>query len=220
MPLVDDEACALVLYTNPWSRGQIARWMLEETGQPYRHVILGYGDTMKAPAYLQLNPMGKVPTVVHEGRVVTECAAICAYLADAFPDAGLAPTLNDRADYYRWMFFAAGPVEAAVVNRVLKVEVSEAQRRMVGYGSYELAVDTLAQAVSRQPFVAGERFTAADVYVGSQVIWGLQFKTLPERAEFRAYADRLTARQAYQVASRIDAELGQAMSPSTQQAAS
>jgi glutathione S-transferase len=220
MPLVDDASCPLVLYTHPWSRGQIARWMLEETGQPYRHVILGYGDTMKAPDYLKINPMGKVPSVVHEGRVVTECAAICAYLADAFPQAGLAPALADRADYYRWMFFAAGPVEAAVVNRTLKVEVSEAQRRMVGYGSYELAVDTLAQAVSHQPFVAGDRFTAADVYVGSQVIWGLQFKTLPERPEFRAYADRLSSRTAYQAARDIDAALGQALSQATPKAAS
>ncbi|HRE36661.1 MAG TPA: glutathione S-transferase, partial [Sphingopyxis terrae] len=104
----------LIFYTNPMSRGQIVRWMLEEVGAPYQTQILGYDDSMKGADYLAINPMGKVPAIVHRGKVVTECAAICAYLADAFPDAGLAPPLEARADYYRWLFFAAGPLETAV----------------------------------------------------------------------------------------------------------
>src|SRR3990167_5211623 len=162
MPIVESASCNLVLYTNPWSRGQIARWMLEETGVPYRQVLLDYGTTMKSPEYLKINPMGKVPAVVHNGHVITECAAICAYLADAFPAAGLAPDVTERADYYRWMFFAAGPVEAAVSDRMLKAEISEDQQRMVGYGTFDRAVDVLAQAVTANPFVAGPKFSAAD----------------------------------------------------------
>ncbi|MEO8248896.1 MAG: glutathione S-transferase, partial [Burkholderiales bacterium] len=125
----------LVFYTNPMSRGRIAHWMLEEVGQPYRTVYIEYGEPMKDAAYLQINPMGKVPTIVHRGQTVTECAAICAYLADAFPEAGLAPALDQRADYYRWLFFAAGPMEAAVTNSALKVEVPKERAGMVGYGS-------------------------------------------------------------------------------------
>ena len=209
MGLTDSPDCDLVLYTHPWSRGQIARWMLHETGADYRQVQLDYGTTMKAPEYLQVNPMGKVPAVVHRGAVVTECAAICAYLADAFPAAGLAPPPAERARYYRWMFFAAGPLEAAVINRTLKVEVSAEQQRMVGYGSYERAVDVLAAAVSAGPYLAGDRFTAADVYVGAHVIWGTQFGTLPTRGEFSDYAARLVERPAYRSAKAIDDELGQ-----------
>jgi glutathione S-transferase len=106
----------LIFYTHPMSRGRIVRWMLEEIGHPYRTELLDFGTTMKAPEYLSLNPMGKVPAIRHGDTVVTECAAICAYLADAFPQAGLAPRPGDRlrGTYYRWMFFAAGPVEAAV----------------------------------------------------------------------------------------------------------
>ena len=111
----------LVLYTNPRSRGRVARWMLEEVGAPYQTEILDYGTTMKAPAYLAINPMGKVPALRHNNIVVTESAAICAYLADAFPDAGLAPPPHDpmRGPYYRWLFFAAGPFEASASNKAL-----------------------------------------------------------------------------------------------------
>ncbi|MEZ5649822.1 MAG: glutathione S-transferase [Burkholderiaceae bacterium] len=208
MALTDSPDCGLVLYTNPWSRGQIARWMLEETGVDYGQRILAYGTSMKAPEYMAINPMGKVPAIVHEGRVVTECAAICAYLADAFPAAGLAPAPADRADYYRWLFFAAGPVESALVDRALKVQVSDEQQRMVGYGNYEHAVAVLAAAVARQPYIAGQSFSAADVYVGSHVIWGLQFGSLPKRAEFEDYAARLVGREAYRTAEEIDERLG------------
>ncbi|TNF62728.1 MAG: glutathione S-transferase family protein, partial [Rhodobacteraceae bacterium] len=163
----------LTLYTNPRSRGRIARWMLEEVGQPYEVRVLDYGTTMKAPDYLAINPMGKVPAVVRGGQVVTECAAICTWLADAYPEAGLMPA--DRAAFYRWMFFGAGPLEQAVVDRALGVTVPEDKRGMVGYGDFDQVVGVLAAQVDRSPWLCGETFSAADVYVGSQVGWGLQF---------------------------------------------
>jgi glutathione S-transferase len=194
----------LTLYSNPMSRGRIARWMLEETGVAYDTVMLDYATTMKAAPYLSVNPMGKVPAIVHDGHVVTECGAICAYLADAVPEAQLAPTADERADYYRWLFYAAGPLEAAITNRSLGVVPTETQQRMVGYGSFEAAIAGLEHAVAAHPYIAGERFTAADVYVGAQVIWGLQFGTMPKLAAFEAYAARLTERAAYRRAATLD----------------
>lgn len=194
----------LTFYTNPMSRGRIARWMLEEVGTAYDTVVLDYASSMKQADYLAINPMGKVPALVHDGRVVTEGAAICAYLADAFPEAGLAPTADERADYYRWMFYAAGPVEAAITNRSLGVTPTANQQRMVGYGSYDTMVETLAAAVSAHAYLAGDRFTAVDVYAGSQVAWGLQFGSLPKRAVFEDYVARITARDAYKRAAAID----------------
>src|ERR1700710_1386686 len=148
----DMMASDLVFYTNPMSRGRIIRWMLEETGADYETVVLVYASTMKEEPYLSINPMGKVPAIVHNGHVVTECAAICAYLADAFPEAGLAPPTSERADYYRWLFYAAGPVEQAVTNKSMGFEPTEQQQRMAGYGNYDLAVDTLEKAVSAHPY--------------------------------------------------------------------
>lgn len=183
-------------YTNPRSRGAMVRWMLEEIGQPYETHQLDYGTTMKSPEYLAINPMGKVPAIVHDGQVVTEVAAICAYLAEAFPEAGLAPTPAERAAYYRWLFFGAGPLEAAVVNQALGVVVPPDRKGMVGYGSFDDAVAALEGRLAASPFVAGDRFTAADVYVGSQVGWGIMFKTMPQRPAFVAYWDRLKDRPA------------------------
>ena len=193
-----------IFYTNPMSRGRIVRWMLEEAGASYETVVLGYADSMKADAYLAINPMGKVPAIVHGGKVVTEGAAICAYLAEAFPEARLAPVGAERADYYRWLFFAAGPVEQAVTNRALGVEPTAQQRRMAGYGHYDLTIDTLEQAVAAHPYIAGDRFTAADVYVGSQVGAGLRFGTIPPRDAFTAYWRRLEGREAHGRANRLD----------------
>ena len=194
----------ITFYTNPQSRGRIARWMLEEVGQPYETVVLGFGPPMKAAEYLALNPMGKVPTVVHDGKVVTECAAICAYLADAFPAAGLAPAPADRAAYYRWLLFAAGPVEAAVTNKALNAVPTEDQMGFVGYGSFDLALGALEKAVSATPYVAGDRFSAADVYVGSQIGWGMQFGTLPSSPPLVAYWNRIKDRPARQSAETLD----------------
>jgi glutathione S-transferase len=197
----------LTFYTNPMSRGQIARWMLEEVGEPYDQVLLDYGTTMKAPEYLAVNPMGKVPAIKHGDVVVTEAAAICAYLADAFPAAGLAPDPAARGDYYRWMFFAAGPVESAVTSRALGLEAPADKAMMAGYGSYDAAIDALERAVAGKRFVAGDRFSAADVYVGSQIDWGLMFKSMPDRQAFQDYIGPLRERAAYKRAKEIDAAL-------------
>jgi glutathione S-transferase len=194
----------ITFYTNPMSRGQIARWMLHEVGADYEQVILDYGTTMKAPEYLAVNPMGKVPAIVHRGQVVTEGAAICAYLADAYPAAGLAPRDDERAAYYRWLFFGAGPVESAVTNNYLKVEIADEQRAMTGYGSYDQVVDVLDREIGSRDYVCCDRFTAADVYFGSQIIWGVGFGSLPKRDSFLPYVERLTARPAYQAAKAID----------------
>jgi glutathione S-transferase len=195
------------------SRGQIARWMLEEVGADYEQVILDYGTTMKAPEYLAVNPMGKVPAIVHRGQVVTEGAAICAYLADAYPAAGLAPTEGERADYYRWLFFASGPVESAITNNYLKVQVAPEQQAMAGYGSYDQVVDVLDRQIASRAYVCGDRFTAADVYFGSQIIWGVGFGSLPRRDSFLPYVERLTARDAYRRAKAIDDALIAAQQP-------
>ena len=194
----------LTLYTNPMSRGRIARWMLEETGADYDTRIIKYDGEMHAPEYLAINPMGKVPAIVHGGKTVTECAAICAYLADAFPEAGLAPTPDERADYYRWLFFAAGPVEAAVANRSLGIDIPEDKKQTIGYGDFDLMHATLISAVTGRDYICGDRFTAADVYVGSQIGWGLQFGSIPASPELSAYSQRVYAREAFKRASAKD----------------
>lgn len=194
----------LVLYTNPMSRGRVARWMLEEVGAPYRVELLDFGTTMKAPGYLTINPMGKVPAITHNGKVVTENAAICAYLADAFPDAGLAPKPADRADYYRWLFFAAGPLEYAVTNNAFGLNPPAEREAAVGYGNYKAALDALEYAVTRMPFIAGDRFTAADLYVGSHVGWGIQFGSIEKRPAFEAYYAKLKDRPAALRAAALD----------------
>lgn len=196
----------LILYTNPMSRGRIARWMLEEIGQPYRVELLDYKTTMKASHYLAINPMGKVPAVQHGDTIVTETAAICAYLADAFPEAGLAPPLRDqrRGPYFRWMFFAAGPYEAAVTNKAFGFEVPAGREISTGYGSYTAVMDALEHAVGQGDFILGDQFSAADVYVGSQIAFGLMFGTIEKRPAFEAYAQRLAARPAAQRAAALD----------------
>jgi glutathione S-transferase len=196
----------LLFFTHPMSRGRIVRWMLEETGVAYRTEILDYATSMKAPEYLAVNPMGKVPALRHGATIVTECAAICAYLADAFPAAGLAPAIDDpaRGSYYRWLFFGAGPVEAATMNKSLGVEVPAERRGMVGYGSLDDVIRVLEAAVAPVPYLLGERFSAADVYLGSQIAWGLQFGTLESRPALEAYARRITTRPAAIRAREID----------------
>jgi glutathione S-transferase len=196
----------LILYTNPMSRGRIARWMLEEVGQPYRTEVLDYATSMKAPAYLAVNPMGKVPALRHGDVVVTEAAAICAYLADAFPEAKLAPPLGDRrrGPYYRWLFFTAGPVEAAISNKALGFVVPQERERMIGYGRIEHVMSTLEAAVSRSEYLAGDDFTAADLYVGSALGFGMMFGTIEKRPAFERYWQRLSARPACKRAKELD----------------
>jgi glutathione S-transferase len=196
----------LVFYTHPMSRGRIVRWMLEEIGRPYRTKILDYGTTMKAPAYLAVNPMGKVPALRHGDAIVTETAAVCAYLADAFPDSGLAPPQGDRlrGPYYRWLFFAAGPLEAAASNKMMGFAVPEGREVMMGYGSYEAVIDALEGALSGHDYVVGKRFTAADVYLGSHIGYGMEFGTIEKRPVFEAYWQRLASRPAALRAKQID----------------
>ena len=196
----------LVFYTNPMSRGRIIRWMLEEIGQPYRTEVLDYASSMKTPAYLAINPLGKVPAITHGGVVVTETAAICAYLADAFPQAGLAPApgSKERAPYYRWLFFGAGCVEPAVTNKTLGFVAPAEKRGMVGFGSLESVVDALEHAVGASDYLAGDKFSAADLYITSQRGFGLQFGTIEKRPAFEHYCGRLAQRPAAIRAREID----------------
>jgi glutathione S-transferase len=192
----------LTFFTNPMSRGRMIRWMLEEVGEPYETVLSDWTD--KPQALLAANPLGKVPTIVHDGAVVSETAAICAYLAEAFPAADLAPRGAERAPYYRWMFFTAGPVEAAMMDSHLGVTLPPEKEAMVGYGNLARAVDVLEGAVSAHDYVAGSRFTAADVYVGSSVDFFMSFGMLEKREAFVRYLDRLRNRPAWVRARAID----------------
>jgi glutathione S-transferase len=196
----------LTFYTNPMSRGRIVRWMLEELAVPYETVMLDYGTSMKASEYLAINPMGKVPAIKLGQSVVTECGAICMFLADAFPQARLAPSIGspDRAAYLRWMFFAAGPVEAATTVRGLGVEVAMEKSGMVGWGSDEAVSDRLDELIGSNAFLLGDEFSALDVYLGAQLGWAMQFGSLPVRDSFGPYLERIMARPAAVRAREID----------------
>lgn len=197
-PGAADESAPLVFYTNPLSRGGIVHWMLEELGVSYRMVTVAYGAAMKTPEFLAINPMGKVPVLCHGDVVITESAAICAYLADAFPQAGLAPPPAERGDYYRWLFFAAGPLESALALYSLGIQPTLEQSAQLGCGDYSAVLDTLASALQGRRYLAGDRFSAADIYVGSHIGWGMQFGTIPPRPEFEAYWAGLRERPAQQ----------------------
>jgi glutathione S-transferase len=186
--------------------------MLEEIGQPYDTEIIAY-DEIKGDRYLAVNPMGKVPAIRHDGHVVTECAAICAYLADVFPDAGLGPKADEKADYYRWLFYAAGPLEAAVSNQAMGWVPTPERERMFGYGNFDKVLAVLDELFSNRDYVCGNRFTAADVYLGSQLMFPMQFGMLPEKDSFVAYRDRLTSREAYKRAAEIDDRAQAEMQP-------
>ena len=164
---------------------------------------------MKAPEYLAINPMGKVPTLLHGETIVTEAAAICAYLAEVFPEAGLAPPTGSRlrGPYYRWLFFVAGPVEAANTNKALSVVVPAERAAMVGYGSQERALAALEEQLARSEYIAGDSFTAADVYVGSHIGFGMMFNAIDKRPAFERYWGLVSARPAAQRAREIDDKL-------------
>jgi glutathione S-transferase len=177
--------------------------MLEEVGEPYHTEVVAY-DRLKDETYLAVNPMGKVPALKHGAHVITECAAICAYLADVFPAAGLGPQADEKADYYRWLFYAAGPVEAAVSNQAMGWTPTPERERMFGYGNFGRVIAVLDELFSLRDYVCGGRFTAADVYVGSQIMFPMQFGMLPEKESFVRYRDRLQSRDAYKRANEID----------------
>jgi glutathione S-transferase len=198
---------SLTLYTNPMSRGRIARWMLEEVGCSYETVLLDYGTTMKSADYLAVNPMGKVPAIKHGDTVVTEAAAICAYLADAFPDAGLAPPPGNakRGPYYRWLFFGAGPVEAAVTAKSLGLLAPAERAANAGYGTFDDVLNALETAAAgASPYLCGEQFTAADLYLGAQIGWGMMFGTIEKRPAFEDYYGRIAERPAAKRAAALD----------------
>ncbi|MEL6542741.1 MAG: glutathione S-transferase family protein [Pseudomonadota bacterium] len=199
-------------YTVAMSRGQISRWALHEADADYEHVMMDWGS--RPESYKAINPMNKVPALVHHhgdhDHVVTEAAAINHYLAETHPDKGLLPDAHEKASYFRWMFFAAGPIEQAVLSKAMGWEVPAERAASAGFGTFDLAVSTLSDWLAANDFAAGDRFTMADTYVGSQVTWGLQFGTMEETPAFKAYADRLTNRPAYIEAKAIDAKLMEA----------
>lgn len=190
---------ALVLYHNPNSRGRIAHFMLEELGVPYRVELLDFeAGEHKRPAFLKLNPMGKLPTLLHGDTVITEAAAICTYLADAFPAAGLAPALGDRrrGTYLRWMFFGPSCLEPALTDKAHNRP--EIPARAAGWGTYQDVLASLESALAKGPYILGDTFSAVDVYLGSAVGWGLMVKSLEPRPIFERYSARIAERPAFQ----------------------
>jgi len=200
----------LTFYTNPQSRGQMIRWMLEEVGAPYNTQCLTYGGTMKSEPYLSVNPMGKVPAIKHGDKVVTEVAAICAYLADAFPEAGLAPPPAERADYYRFLFFAAGPMEQAFSLKAVGYEVPQDKQAMFGFGNHQNTFAALTKMLEGRDYITG-KFSAADLYVASELGFMMMFGLLEQKEPFASYVARCTDREAYRRAKQKDAEAVEAM---------
>jgi glutathione S-transferase len=202
----------LTLYHAAPSRSSIVRWMLEEIEEPYEIQLLSLskGDN-RAPDYLAVNPMGKVPALRHGDAVITEAAAICAYLADEFPRAKLNVPLGDarRGPYLKWLFFGPSCIEPAMMDRAFPRK-EEARRAALGYGDFDTVIKVLTDAVARGPYILGEQFTAADVVIGSTLRFGMLFKLLPEQAEFTAYTGRLAQRPALQRAEAKDKELAAA----------
>lgn len=204
-------------YTVAMSRGQIARWALHEAGADYDQVVFDWAT--RPDGYAKINPMNKVPALVHHHRqedggshdhIVTEAAAINHYLAETHPGKGLLPDAHEKAAYFRWLFFAAGPIEQAVLSKAMGWEVPEERTASSGFGSFDLAISTIDSWLQGNDFAAGSRFTMADTYVGSQIAWGLQFGTIEERPSFNAYVERVTQRPAYGEAKAIDAALMEA----------
>ena len=199
----------LTLYHAAPSRSSVVLWMLEEVGEPYDIKLLSFAkEENRKPDYLAINPMGKVPALRHGDTVITELAAICTYLADAFPKANLAVPIGTprRGLYLKWLFFAPGCLEAAVMDRAAPRK-EEARRGMLGYGDFDTTMNVLAAAVAKGPWLMGEQFTAADVVIGANIRFGMMFKMIPERPEFTAYAARIAARPAAQRAEVKDKEL-------------
>lgn len=196
-------------YTVAMSRGQISRWALHEAGAEYEHVVMDWGT--RPESYREINPMNKVPALVHHhgdhDHIITECAAINHYLAETHPDKALLPDTHERAAYFRWLHFAAGPLEQAIISKAMGWEVSEDGAMMTGFGTYDLAVSTIESWLKDNDFAAGSRFTMADTYVGSQISWGVQFGTLPKLPALEAYAERVTNRPAYIEAKAVDTKL-------------
>jgi glutathione S-transferase len=192
---VSDE---VVFYHNPMSRGRMVHWMLEETGAPYRVELVSFDKgEHKKPAFLAVNPMGKIPAIVHRGTVITECGAIITYLADAFPSAKLAPATTEpaRGTYLRWMFFGQGCIDSALIDRMFSRPPAD-KPTALGYGNYDDMVHAVETALTPGPYILGDRFSAVDVYVGSQLGFGLMTKSLEPRPIFQRYVELLAQRPA------------------------
>jgi len=199
----------VILYMSPMSRGRMVHWMLEELGAPYRIelVNLEKGEH-KNSAFLAINPMGKVPAIVHKGAVVTETGAILTYLADAFASAGLAPALTDpkRGPYLRWMFFAASCIDAAMIDRMLSRPEPE-RSGAIGYGKHEHVFETLENALTPGPYLLGERFSTPDLFIAGQLGFGMMMKGLEPRPAFQAYVEKIQARPAAKRTNELSGEL-------------
>jgi glutathione S-transferase len=202
----------LTLYHAAPSRSSITHWMLEEIGEPYElHLLNMKNDDQRKPEYLAINPMGKVPALKHGDTIITESAAICAYLADEFPRARLNVPVGDprRGVYLKWLFFGPSCIEPAITDRAFPRK-EEARRGALGYGDFDTTMDMVANALSQGPYLLGEQFTAADIIIGSTLRWGMMFKLVPERSEFTAYVARLAQRPALQRSEAKDKELAAA----------
>lgn len=197
----------LIFYTNPQSRGRIAHWMLEEIAEPYDIQWLAYGpEGTRSDTYLAVNPMGKLPAITHGGRAITETPAICAYLAARFPDKNLQPAAVDPglAEYYRWLFFAAGPLEQSITAKSMDWVVPEERKGTVGFGSHAEVLDAIEGALQQGAYICGEQFTAADVYLASHLSWGMLFGGVDKRQKFEEYVALATDRPAYHKANEIN----------------
>lgn len=203
----------LTFYTHPMSRGRVVRWMLEEVGIPYTVETMDFGPDMKTPEYLAINPMGKVPAVKHDGTIVTEVAAICAYLADQFPDRKLAPPSGsaERGAYYRWLFFMAGPFELATSALAHGWKIDSSNAQSVGCGHVEDSINTLEKTLGRTPYICGDTFTAADVLVSSYLWWETMQKNIPPNRVFQEYIQRTESRPAAKRANELDDALLESM---------
>ncbi len=202
----------LTLYHAAPSRSSVVRWMLEEVGQPYELKLLKLAEgEQRTPAYRAINPMGKVPALKHGDVVITEVAAICTYLADAFPQAGLDVPIGDkrRGPYLKWLFFGPSCIEPAITDRAFPRK-EEPRRGTLGHGDFETVMEVLSNGVEPGPYLLGDKFTAADVVVGSGLRWGMMFDLIPKRPEFVAYVGRLEQRPALQRATAADQALAAA----------
>lgn len=203
---------ALTLYHIAPSRSSVVHWMLEEIGEPFDlHVLDSKKGENRQPDYLAINPMGKVPALRHGDVIITELAAICCYLADAFPQAKLNVPLGDprRGPYLQWLFFNPGALEPAIMDRAFK-RVQEAPRQALGYGDFDTTMDVVARAVTPGPFLLGEQFTTADLVIGSSLCWSIKFNLIPDRQEFTDYIARFADRPALKRATARDEDIAKA----------
>jgi glutathione S-transferase len=200
----------LVHYHAPQTRSFTIRWLFEELGSPpheLKVLDLRKGEH-KTPAFLAINPMGKIPTVTADGTPVSEVGAIAIFLADLFPEAKLAPHLSEpaRGTYLRWIVFNHAAIEPAVMDKARNTPAGLPSSALC-YGSYDDTVNALSEALKGGPFILGDRFSAADVVIGSAVRYLTMFKLLPERPEFASYVERMTGRPAFKSAIAKDEEL-------------